>query len=161
MEPRTPTFSPKKSPLNIVPSNDSAEQDVIIPIPTDADAVRAIEDTSWFETASTATSQAAPSCASVSSAATSSSETKPVGYDRLSKLIASDNDFLVFRRFGELNVRNILYLQDRLSEITEDLAIEDAKPDTKPGTRRWDNNRKRTELMEKAEDLLRRYSMSN
>ncbi|KAF8242676.1 hypothetical protein K440DRAFT_664610, partial [Wilcoxina mikolae CBS 423.85] len=80
------------------------------------------------------------------------------GYERLSKLMNSDNDFLVFRKFGELNVRNILYLQDRLSEICERLANEDEKPDSKPGTRRWEDNRARAELLENAEDLLRRYN---
>jgi hypothetical protein len=80
------------------------------------------------------------------------------GYERLSKLMNSDNDFLVFRKFGELNVRNILYLQDMLSDITEKLTQEDEKPDGKPGTRRWEDNRIRAELLQNAESLLRRYS---
>ncbi|KAF8245431.1 hypothetical protein K440DRAFT_646219 [Wilcoxina mikolae CBS 423.85] len=70
----------------------------------------------------------------------------------------SDKDLLLFRRFGEVNVRNILYLQDMLSETAEKLAEEDTKTDKKSGTRRWEDNAKRAELMEKAEDLLRRYN---
>ena len=33
------------------------------------------------------------------------------GYAELSEFIASDNDFLVFRKFGALSARNLLYLQ--------------------------------------------------
>jgi hypothetical protein len=90
--------------------------------------------------------------------ATSSNYRNLAGYERLSRLMNSDNDFLVFRKFGELNVRNILYLQDRLSDITEKLAREDEKPDPKPGTRRWDDNRTRADLLQNAEGLLQRYS---
>jgi hypothetical protein len=80
------------------------------------------------------------------------------GYERISKLMNSDKDFLLFRRFGDLNIRNILYLQDRLSEIVEKLAEEDEKPTEKPGSRRWDGNPERGILMAEAEDCLRRYS---
>jgi len=161
MQSITPTVNSKTCSPNIAPREDGAEQDVIILVPTDTDVISAIEDTPRSRAGRTTTIHPAASYASESSSVTGSSEIQPVGYDRLSKLIASDNDFLVFRRFGELNVRNILYLQDQLSEITEELAVEDAKLDTKPGTRRWDDNRTRNDLMQKAEGILRRYSTSH
>src|ERR1700722_559445 len=46
---------------------------------------------------------------------------KYTGYRVFSQFIASDNDFFVLRRFGTLNARVILALQDQLSKLEEDL----------------------------------------
>ncbi|MCJ1350419.1 MAG: hypothetical protein MMC33_000400 [Icmadophila ericetorum] len=47
------------------------------------------------------------------------------GYKIFSKVVASDNDFFLVRRFGNLNARVILSLQDQLSQLEEDLAALD------------------------------------
>ena len=44
------------------------------------------------------------------------------GYQAFSQVIASDNDFLVIRRFGTSNARVILALQDEVSQLEEQLA---------------------------------------
>ena len=46
---------------------------------------------------------------------------KYVGYKAFSEWAASDNDFFVLRRFGALNTRVILKLQDEISELEEEL----------------------------------------
>ncbi|KAF8533982.1 hypothetical protein BDD12DRAFT_897285 [Trichophaea hybrida] len=46
---------------------------------------------------------------------------KIFGYRGLSNFLDSNPEFLVFRRFGRLSVRNILYLQDELCELQEQL----------------------------------------
>ncbi|KAA8893382.1 hypothetical protein FN846DRAFT_979258 [Sphaerosporella brunnea] len=138
-----------ESPPNIAPGENYGHHDTVIEISGDASGGVPNKDQPL----------ATEKAGTVASTALSDSNgTQPAGYERLCKLLGSDNDFLVFRRFGDLNVRNILYLQDRLSELTEDLAEQDKKPDEKPGTRRWEDNRTRAELMERAEDLLRRYN---
>lgn len=42
---------------------------------------------------------------------------KAFGYAKLSQTLALDNDLLMFRGFGALNVRNILYLQSELQAL--------------------------------------------
>jgi len=44
------------------------------------------------------------------------------GYRTFSQVIASDTDFFVIRRFGALNARVILALQDDISQLEEQLA---------------------------------------
>jgi hypothetical protein len=46
---------------------------------------------------------------------------KEVGYRGFSTLLASDNDFLIFRRFGALNARLLLYLQDEIAVLEDEL----------------------------------------
>jgi hypothetical protein len=52
---------------------------------------------------------------------------KYVGYDGYSKFLASDDDFMVFRRFGNLNTRIALVLQDKVSVLEESLVALDAR----------------------------------
>ncbi|KAF8533560.1 hypothetical protein BDD12DRAFT_864582 [Trichophaea hybrida] len=145
------------NPSSIIVGEDRENHNTIIDIPSDGHGDIATASGSQIEMGamdSTTASYMMPP----NTAPASFNPRKPAGYERVSKFMDSDKDFLIFRRFGELNVRNILYLQDRLSEITEKLAEEDEKPDPKPGTRRWDDNKERADLMEKAEELLRRYN---
>jgi hypothetical protein len=46
---------------------------------------------------------------------------KEIGYRGFSAFLASDNDFLVFRRFGAINARLLLYLQDEIAVLEQDL----------------------------------------
>lgn len=43
------------------------------------------------------------------------------GYAELAELIASDNDFLLFRKFGALGARNLLYLQAEVQVLEAQL----------------------------------------
>jgi hypothetical protein len=89
---------------------------------------------------------------------------KEVGYRGFSAFIASDNDFLIFRRFGSLNARLILYLQDQitvlessLEELEKKHMTEDAQ-DSHHGSFRREQLSKRTELLEKINKKVREYS---
>ena len=46
---------------------------------------------------------------------------KTIGYQGYSKFLATDNDFLIFRRFGVLNTRVLLLLQDEISVLEQEL----------------------------------------
>lgn len=52
---------------------------------------------------------------------------KYIGYIGYSEFLASDNDFLIFRRFATASTRIALRLQDRVSELEEKLADCDLK----------------------------------
>ena len=52
---------------------------------------------------------------------------KYLGYKHFSNFIASDDDFSVVRRFGTLNARVILSVQDGISELEEKLNTIDEK----------------------------------
>ena len=71
-------------------------------------------------------------------------EWKYTGYQHYSKFIASDNDFLVFRRFPVLNARVSLTLQDEIVLLEHELSMLDrassakGTPDTHNGSFRLD-----------------------
>jgi len=50
-------------------------------------------------------------------AATSEFDKVPDGYAKLAALISKEEDYIIFRRFRNLNARNVLYLQDELIEV--------------------------------------------
>jgi hypothetical protein len=52
------------------------------------------------------------------------------GYSALASFMSSDRIFNIFRRFDSLAIRNILYLQDELSEIEERIASLDEADST-------------------------------
>ena len=52
-------------------------------------------------------------------------EDYPIGYPRLSCLLNSDDSFVMFRSFGQLHTRLLLYKQDQLREMEEELDIID------------------------------------
>lgn len=51
---------------------------------------------------------------------------KYLGYRAYSSFLASDDNFLVFRRFGNLNARVLLFLQDQICRFEERLEELDA-----------------------------------
>jgi hypothetical protein len=88
---------------------------------------------------------------------------KYVGYRRYTEFIASDNDLLIFRRFGSLNARVALRLQDKVSELEQRLAELDreySKRSAEPinnGTFR-DDIEERAVLLDEITCHLGRYS---
>lgn len=90
------------------------------------------------------------------------------GYASLSQFIASDKTLCIFRRFDALAIRNLLYIQDELCEIEQQLGELDKADMTSKvyvdlyslHSRRSDKNKKRVTLMQKAAETLRRYGKS-
>ena len=92
---------------------------------------------------------------------------KYTGYRSFSTFIATDNDFLIFRRFGTLSARVLLSLQDQLSCVEEELEACEKRlrgryvPDTHNGSFRQDSQKDRQDLVCRAQRLLREYSQSS
>ena len=83
------------------------------------------------------------------------------GYASLSEFIASDKSLYIFRRFDNLATRNLLYMQDELCEIEQQIAALD-ESDLAAGNlynlhTRADGNKKRTELIQKSAKKLKIY----
>jgi hypothetical protein len=56
---------------------------------------------------------------------------KDIGYRGYYEFLASDNDFMVFRRYGTLNAGLLLYLQDQIAVHEGELRfLEDSHADT-------------------------------
>ncbi|KAF1948150.1 hypothetical protein CC80DRAFT_498400 [Byssothecium circinans] len=87
------------------------------------------------------------------------------GYPALAKLIGSDADFFVFRRFSSLAARHLLYLQDQLAELEERLNAVDLAESRNSNqqalwnlhSRRKDSNQERKKIMEELGPLLKKY----
>lgn len=76
------------------------------------------------------------------------------------KWTASDDDFFVLRRFGELSARILLRLQDRIVILEEDLQRMDSeciKNDLDNGTFRYDRNWERQRLLDLLTSRLEQY----
>lgn len=90
---------------------------------------------------------------------------KYLGYRAFSEFIASDNDFFVIRRFGTLNARIILALQDQLSQLEETLNKLDTKysqvdwQDVNNGSFREDTQADRRTIISDIRTALLEYSM--
>lgn len=88
---------------------------------------------------------------------------KYIGYLSYSKFVASDSDLLVLRRFGILNARIALALQNRLSELEEELGNLDklysskSTEDVHNGSFR-DDQEDRERLIWEIHSRLREYS---
>ena len=90
------------------------------------------------------------------------------GYASLSQFVASDKALCIFRRFDTLPIRNLLYMQDELCEIEQQLDELDKADMTSKvlvelyslHSRRFDKNERRVALMQKAAETLRRYGKS-
>jgi hypothetical protein len=97
----------------------------------------------------------------------SQSQSKPwkeIGYRGFSAFLASDNEFLIFRRFGSLNTRLLLYAQDKIAVLEEALealeanhAQEGAK-DIHNGSFRQEALPERKTLLEELNIEVRQYS---
>ncbi|KAH7390569.1 hypothetical protein BKA66DRAFT_568509 [Pyrenochaeta sp. MPI-SDFR-AT-0127] len=89
---------------------------------------------------------------------------KEIGYRGFSAFLASDNDFLIFRRFGSLNARLILYLQDEIAVLEEKLETleaenaTDAAKDIHNGSFRQEVLPKRTMLLDVLNVKVRQYN---
>jgi hypothetical protein len=113
--------------------------------------------------------------APVSSSSTEVTETdvfdqpwKYTGYKKYSWFLASDDDFLIFRRFGTLNARVTLVLQDEISEresklkdLDEQYSLKNA-PRLHNGSFRHEKNealqKERRDLVLEIKDKLKEYS---
>lgn len=88
---------------------------------------------------------------------------KYIGYRGYAKIISSDNDFLIFRRFDALSARVALALQDEVAMVEEELDdIDTAR--SKPASEDVNNRLLRHDLPDRARLLgsaakkLRTYS---
>ncbi|KAI1413602.1 hypothetical protein F5Y13DRAFT_160686 [Hypoxylon sp. FL1857] len=88
---------------------------------------------------------------------------KYIGYRGYSSFLASDDEFLVLRRFDNLSVRVALSLQDEISVLESELSAIDGEysrrnaADVNNGTLRHDQQ-DRTELLNKIRQKLRHYN---
>lgn len=76
------------------------------------------------------------------------------------KWTASDDDFFLLRRFGELSARVLLRLQDRIVKLEEDLQRVDhmcRKNGSNNGTFRYDPNEERQRLLDELTSRLEQY----
>lgn len=87
----------------------------------------------------------------------------------------SDNTSFIFRRFNKLSARNLLYLQSRLQQLEVDQAVLDEEDlengdiQSKKAATSWEDfeasakqrerERKRMEIAEQNESLIKRYRM--
>ncbi|KAI1743328.1 hypothetical protein F4680DRAFT_409826 [Xylaria scruposa] len=88
---------------------------------------------------------------------------KYVGYQGFCEFLASDNDFLVLRRFSRLAIRVLLALQDELSELEEQLEtlekqlMDQQSPDTHNGSFRQETEQARLRLIHEIDKRLRSF----
>jgi len=89
------------------------------------------------------------------------------GYPALATFIGSDKDFFIFRKFNVLSARNLLFLQDELSELEEELnaidLVELRRGDLRDlrslSSRREDENLERKKLMGLLSVKIKEYRM--
>jgi len=84
---------------------------------------------------------------------------RPGGYPQLSAFVASSpsHTFQIFRRFGALNARCLLYLQDELCELEHDLEHMDTS-EYDSGTRRFDQHPERAAKIKLITAKITEYS---
>lgn len=86
------------------------------------------------------------------------------GYPAFSKWMASSNDFFLVRRFGSLNARVLLFMQNRVAEQEEALCAIDTRAQQSTddqgnsGSLRNDPQQDRTQALEELVPLLKEYS---
>jgi hypothetical protein len=95
-------------------------------------------------------------------------EAHPKGYPRLAALINSDVDYVMFREFGNLHVRSLLYKQAELTDLEDELEELD-KADAEEPTSVWKlsshinlpnaDNGIRKALMDKIDVKMKEYGM--
>jgi hypothetical protein len=85
----------------------------------------------------------------------------PGGYRALSAFVNSSQShtFQIFRRFGDLNARCLLYLQDELCELESSLADMD-KSQEGSETRRFDAHPERPALLQQITSKITEYSQA-
>ena len=78
--------------------------------------------------------------------------------------MASDDDFFVIRKFGEVAARVLLRMQDRIAQLEQDLQTQDRISKVQcwnSGTFRKEKNVKRDEIMDELTWRLKEYRMLN
>ncbi|KAI4131594.1 MAG: hypothetical protein LQ347_002903 [Umbilicaria vellea] len=84
------------------------------------------------------------------------------GYPSFAKWMASDNDFLVLRRFGSLHARVALMLQDQLAWLEQELEKEDdackRMPKGHSGTFRFESQWRRQRILGAVTFTLQKYN---
>jgi hypothetical protein len=78
------------------------------------------------------------------------------GYPSVAAFIASSPDLAVFRRFGELNVRNLLYLQTELIVLESELETLDGEGSATACGADWRRSWESVLRGQKEEDIVRR-----
>lgn len=75
----------------------------------------------------------------------------------------SDPSLAMFRRFGKIRIRSLLYKQDHLAELERRLYVLDLKEDDQVNlsSRRFDNNAERKEIMAEIDIALKDYGISS
>lgn len=87
----------------------------------------------------------------------------PEGYPRLAALLDSDENFLLYRRFGYLQARLLLHKQDQLRELEVELndwdKIDDARAPMWLRSREMDDvkNKDRKKVLERIEKMFLEY----
>ena len=82
--------------------------------------------------------------------------TKYKGYAALSRYMDTGDGMLIFRGFGELHIRDLLYLQDEITSIEEKLHARDLMPG-EHGCRRRDSDLMRRGIMKQLRVKLKDY----
>lgn len=87
------------------------------------------------------------------------------GYPRFSALMSMSRQSQIFRQFRTLRLRMLLYKQDEVVELEEQLAeIEDKDTDNNDlhrGNRRLDQNKKRKSILKQLDRKLAVYGMTH
>jgi hypothetical protein len=86
-------------------------------------------------------------------------DTYPRGYPELAAFITSDPEISIFRRFGYLHLRQLLYLQDELTLLEQQLHHIDVTERAEINNMSWrhDTNEERRKLMSQIRTLLLEY----
>jgi hypothetical protein len=89
---------------------------------------------------------------------------KYIGWPGFTRFAASDNDFLLLRRFDVTSTRVLLAMQDNISQLEGSLNNIDAQsctpnsPDLNNGSFREEHNEERAKIIEKLKTALLEYS---
>ena len=100
-----------------------------------------------------------------------SRDSSPVGYGAVAACMSSDRDLALYRRFGALNARNLLYLQSELMSLESRLQeLDESANDVSKGTEAWSSPRswyylekrggEHLEVVRKIRGKLEEYSKS-
>jgi len=93
------------------------------------------------------------------------------GYSKIASLMSHHDELAIFRRFGTLNLQNLLYLQAELTHLEEDLrkivANDQAHPGRQFHTKYWyslahsenDEEKEQWDKVLQIRETLKEYSM--
>jgi hypothetical protein len=80
------------------------------------------------------------------------------GYAAMARFMDSSGGVGIFRRFGELQIRNLLNIQCQISDLERRIHDRDLRPNVEHGSLRCDEDAIRRTLMKRLRQLLREYS---